>query len=124
MPKRCYLCEGILRGLNKAGIYGEDATADMVSILKDMGRYDFLPPCFMEELDKHSAYHPGWDIDSLNASKLQELLKRKEEAEKELANFGDARSIADNIRLQCSRMEKNINDCFVDQNNIKHHWEV
>lgn len=40
------LIEGILRGLNRSGIYGEDATYELCNILKDMGRYDLLPPCF------------------------------------------------------------------------------
>lgn len=51
-------------------------------------------------------------VDDIYAYKINELRKRQEELEKELANFGDARSIADNIRLQLSQQEMSIADIY------------
>ena len=43
------LIHNILFILSKVGVYGEDATIQLISILKDIGRNDLLPGCCNEK---------------------------------------------------------------------------
>lgn len=43
------LIHNILFILSKFGVYGEDATIQLINILKDMGRNDLLPGCCNEK---------------------------------------------------------------------------
>ena len=42
------MIDGIVEGLKMAGISGDDISFMVIQTLKQMGRYDLLPPCERE----------------------------------------------------------------------------
>lgn len=44
-PERSELIHVIFETLSECGIYGEEATAKLIGVLKRLGRSDLLPPC-------------------------------------------------------------------------------
>lgn len=39
----------IIQTLNECGIYGEEVTIKLISVLKRIGRYDLLPSCLRDK---------------------------------------------------------------------------